>query len=269
MTGGGQGMLTRLYGLAIDQITAIDVVLASGVAVTATGTNSYSDLFWALRGAGSASFGVVTRFTVNIFKVPQNAVFYLTFKKSIRILQLWQTFFVDSPNELNAYVHLQNNLFNMYGHYLGSLDNLKTILAPILADSALTSSQLKSCTLMEARSFVRDGENMASTAPIDNTEKGPQKSKSEFIGQLLPDAVLQNIVNTVSSAQSIYYGGHAAAQLPPMPQLTLSATLGIPWSTVPGEMLRWVMRLVVRNITKCRRFSQLWRRIPLASTITG
>lgn len=74
MTGGGQGMQTRLYGLASDQMTAIDVVLASGVSVTATGSNSYSDLFWALRGAGSSSFGVVTRFTVNIFKMPENAV---------------------------------------------------------------------------------------------------------------------------------------------------------------------------------------------------
>ena len=208
MTGGGQGMQTRLYGLASDQMTAIDVVLASGVAVTATATNSYSDLFWALRGAGSSSFGVVTRFTVNIFKVPQNAVFSLAFQKSIRILQLWQTFFVNSPNELNAYLHIQGDSFDITGHYLGTLDNLKTILAPILGDSVITWSLLKSCTLMEARSYVRGGENMASTAPIDTNYKTTLKSKSEFIGRLLPDAVLQTVVNILVNTQYVYFGSH-------------------------------------------------------------
>ena len=191
--------------MAIDQITAIDVVLASGAAVTATGSNSYSDLFWALRGVGSSSFGVVTRFTVNIFKAPENAVFFLYFKLSIRFLQLWQTYFVNFPNELGAYVHLQSNEFYIKGHYLGTLDNLKTILAPILSDPSLVSSQLKSCSVLEARSFVHYGANMGATTPIDTNAKGPQKSKCDFIEQLLPDAVLQTIVDTAKSAQNFVF----------------------------------------------------------------
>ena len=201
-------MQTRFYGLAIDQITAIDIVLASGTSVTATGSNSYSDLFWALRGVGSSSFGVVTRFTVNIFKAPQNAVFFLYFQLSIRFLQLWQTYFVNFPDELGAYVHLQNNEFYIKGHYLGTLDNLRAILAPILSDSSLISSQMKSCSVIEARSFIHYGANMAATTPINTNGKGPQKSKCDFIAQLLPDSVLQAIVDTTKGAQNLFIGGH-------------------------------------------------------------
>ncbi len=71
-------MQTRLYGLASDQITSMDVVLADGSQVTAN-ANSNPDLFWALRGAGSSSFGIVLRYTVNVFQMPQNAVFVVIF----------------------------------------------------------------------------------------------------------------------------------------------------------------------------------------------
>ncbi|KAJ4131068.1 hypothetical protein NW768_006609 [Fusarium equiseti] len=58
---GGYGVLSGKHGLAIDNLISCQVVLADGSIVTASATEN-SDLFWALRGAGS-SFGVVTQFT--------------------------------------------------------------------------------------------------------------------------------------------------------------------------------------------------------------
>jgi len=57
---GGQGPLSRLYGLTLDQVQEVEVVLANGTITTAN-ANTNSDLFWALRGA-AASFGIVTQF---------------------------------------------------------------------------------------------------------------------------------------------------------------------------------------------------------------
>ncbi|KAH7492813.1 hypothetical protein FOMA001_g1437 [Fusarium oxysporum f. sp. matthiolae] len=62
---GGYGVLSGIHGLAIDVLLSCQVVLADGSIVTASSTEN-SDLFWALRGAGS-SFGVVTQFTSKIF----------------------------------------------------------------------------------------------------------------------------------------------------------------------------------------------------------
>jgi FAD/FMN-containing dehydrogenase len=63
-TAGGIGFLSRQYGLTIDHIRAVELVLADGRAVRAS-RDENPDLFWAVRGAG-ANFGVVTAFEFEV-----------------------------------------------------------------------------------------------------------------------------------------------------------------------------------------------------------
>ncbi|KAI7083915.1 FAD binding domain protein [Hortaea werneckii] len=57
--GGGHSPLSSLLGMAADQVLNYEVVTADGRFVTANSKEN-SDLFWALRGGGGSTFGVVT-----------------------------------------------------------------------------------------------------------------------------------------------------------------------------------------------------------------
>ena len=63
LQGGGHGPLSGYLGLAVDNVLSFDVVLASGEFVQAN-ANQNQNLFWALRGGGPSTFGVVTSVTL-------------------------------------------------------------------------------------------------------------------------------------------------------------------------------------------------------------
>ncbi|KAF2273025.1 FAD-binding domain-containing protein [Westerdykella ornata] len=65
--GGGHSPLSSLFGMAADQVLSLEVVTPTGDFVTANAT-SEPDLFWALRGGGGGTFGVVTSVTIKAFK---------------------------------------------------------------------------------------------------------------------------------------------------------------------------------------------------------
>lgn len=70
ITGGGYGLLSRLHGLTVDHLSAVDIVTWNAhtgsaelhhVSASSDSTDE-RDLFWALQGAGCGNFGVILRY---------------------------------------------------------------------------------------------------------------------------------------------------------------------------------------------------------------
>jgi len=72
---GGFGYVSRLWGMTLDVITSMNVVLANGTIVTASEAQN-PELFWGMRGAGP-SFGITTSITVKTFPAPPSATVFL------------------------------------------------------------------------------------------------------------------------------------------------------------------------------------------------
>lgn len=64
--GGGHSPMSPIAGLGSDQILSIDIVTPDGRFVTANEKQN-TDLFWAVRGGGAATWGVVTSMTFKVY----------------------------------------------------------------------------------------------------------------------------------------------------------------------------------------------------------
>ena len=69
--GGGFGSFSKGFGTAAASLLEAEVVTANGDVVTANDCFN-ADLFWALKGGGGGSFGVITRVTLRTHDLPQS-----------------------------------------------------------------------------------------------------------------------------------------------------------------------------------------------------
>lgn len=110
--GAGFGPLARSFGLACDHLLSAEVMLADGRAVTASAEQN-PDLFWALRGGGGGTFGVVTSAEFRLNPLPR--MFMVTFQfvadveTSARWIADWQQMGVQAPPSLGFYMYAENH----------------------------------------------------------------------------------------------------------------------------------------------------------------
>lgn len=69
--GGGFGSFSKAYGVAAASLLEAEIVTADGV-VRVVNAGREPDLFWAIKGGGGGTFGVVTRLTLKTHALPQN-----------------------------------------------------------------------------------------------------------------------------------------------------------------------------------------------------
>ncbi|HEY2178742.1 MAG TPA: FAD-binding protein [Caulobacteraceae bacterium] len=70
--GGGFGSFSKQYGTGAASLLEAEIVTADGVARVVSAAN-HPDLFWALKGGGQSSFGVVTRLTLQTHELAATA----------------------------------------------------------------------------------------------------------------------------------------------------------------------------------------------------
>ncbi len=104
--GGGLGYLTRQCGLTIDNLLAVDMVLADGRFVTAS-AKEHPDLFWAVRGGGG-NFGVVTSFLFKAHPIHTNYAGPMLWpmEDATEIMRWYRSFITKAPNTVSGFFAL-------------------------------------------------------------------------------------------------------------------------------------------------------------------
>ncbi len=146
--GGGLGYLTRRFGLTIDNLLEVDIVLADGRLVTAN-VDAHPDLFWALRGGGG-NFGVVTSFLFRgnpVGPTVYGGPMFWPLEQAGTVMRYWRDLILKGPEELNGWFGFHTvppvDMFPAEHHlkkmavvtwcYTGPLDRAEEVFKPIRA----------------------------------------------------------------------------------------------------------------------------------------
>jgi FAD/FMN-containing dehydrogenase len=145
--GGGLGYLTRGYGLTIDNLLEVDMVLADGGFVTAN-ADTHPDLFWAVRGGGG-NFGVVTSFLFRLHPVSTVYAGPMLWElgQTEAVLRWYREFLPAAPDELSGFFAFlrvppaapfpealwDQPMCGIVWCYTGPLDQAEATFAPIRA----------------------------------------------------------------------------------------------------------------------------------------
>lgn len=102
--GGGIGYLTRRYGLTIDNLLSVDLVLANGRFVTAS-EKEHPDLFWAVRGGGG-NFGVATSFLFRLqpVKMVHAGPTFWPIEQAPEVMQAFQELISSAPDDVSGFL---------------------------------------------------------------------------------------------------------------------------------------------------------------------
>ncbi len=105
---GGIGWKVRKYGLALDNVVAVQLVTADGDVVRAS-AEEHEGLFWAIRGGGG-NFGIVTAFEFQAHRTTDVFFGKITFPatEAKDVLQGWADYQRSAPEEVTSVVALAN-----------------------------------------------------------------------------------------------------------------------------------------------------------------
>ena len=105
--GGGVGVMARQWGLTCDDLIAARIVTADAQLRDCDATED-PDLFWALRGGGGGSFGVVTSLTLRTHPARDLALGYVTWPASRAAAAVggWSAWMSAAPEALWSTLHL-------------------------------------------------------------------------------------------------------------------------------------------------------------------
>jgi FAD/FMN-containing dehydrogenase len=104
--GGGLGWLMRSYGLACDNVVAVEIVTADGVVRRASATEN-PELFWGVRGGGG-NFGVVTAFEYRLHPVSTmyGGMLVFPFPRAREVLRVYRELAASAPDALTIFAGL-------------------------------------------------------------------------------------------------------------------------------------------------------------------
>ena len=210
--GGGLGILGRKYGATSDRLIGAGVVLADGRVIRCDEHHD-DDLFWALRGAGAGTLGVVTSLEFRTIPEPAATNFHLSwpYDHAAEVVEAWQGWAPTGPDELAASLKVTASddvaeppSVDIYGVVLEGGSDASSTLEGLLArvGSDPLSATQRQMSFPETRRFWAylgaEGNEAGDDPDAESAEHPYLFCRSEFFGRPLPAEAIAALLETFS-----------------------------------------------------------------------
>ena len=206
ISGGGIGALVRKYGLASDQVIDVRMVTVDGKLHNKESMGE--DLFWAIRGGGANSFGVITSYKVNLVPVTAN-VTVATVSRTLEqnatsLVHKWQQIADKLHEDLYIQVTLSAANATQSGKktvlavfavmFLGDVDNLLQMTQQRFPELGLERKDCIGMSWVESAVYLfARGSPLEILIDRDPVNKNFLKVKTDYVKEPMSEIALEGI----------------------------------------------------------------------------